>query len=134
MAETTPDVTNKDPQFSIFVGKLHRKATEKDLHDFFQECGGTIMRTTLMTNKSTGRSKGFAYMQFDTEDAMAAAIARDGETLMGKEVRVQPKRPPVRKRKRSEVEEAEKEAVETEAVETEAVGTEAVETEVVSEQ
>ena len=65
----------------IYVGNLSYNTTESALSDLFSE-HGEILSTKLITDKFSGRSKGFAFIEMADEAAADTAI----EALNGKEV------------------------------------------------
>lgn len=71
----------------IYVGNLPYSTTEDDLRNEFSECG-EIERVQLITDRETGRSKGFAFVTFTSEDAMAAALEKNNSELQGRALRI----------------------------------------------
>jgi RNA recognition motif-containing protein len=61
-------------QTKIFVGNLPFSATEAELSDFFA-AAGTVVEVHIVTDKFTGRSRGFGFVTFDSTDAVAKAVA-----------------------------------------------------------
>ncbi|KAI9501295.1 hypothetical protein BX070DRAFT_194598, partial [Coemansia spiralis] len=57
----------------IFVGGLPPSATDADLNSGFVEFGN-IVETKLMMDRETGRSRGYGFLQFDSEEAALAAV------------------------------------------------------------
>ncbi|KAF1074723.1 RNA-binding protein [Halodesulfovibrio sp. MK-HDV] len=68
---------------SIFVGNLAWSAEDDDLRDFFEECG-TVIRVRIMKDQETGRSRGFAFVDMDADEADAAIETLNGKNLMGR--------------------------------------------------
>lgn len=68
---------------SIFVGNLAWSAEDDDLRDFFEECG-TVIRVRIMKDQETGRSRGFAFVDMDADEADAAIEILNGKNLMGR--------------------------------------------------
>jgi RNA recognition motif-containing protein len=66
---------------NIYVGNLNFKVTEDDLKGIFEEFGA-VSSVKIITDKYSGRSKGFGFVEMDNDDEAKAAI--DG--LNGKEV------------------------------------------------
>jgi len=58
----------------LFVGNLSFDATENDLQDLFAGFG-PVSEVNLMTDRSTGRSRGFAFITMATEEGAKGAIA-----------------------------------------------------------
>jgi len=77
----------------LFVGNLSFNVTENDLQDAFA-AHGTVMETNLMTDRSTGRSRGFAFVTMSTpEEAQKAIAAMQGASLDGRALTVNVARP-----------------------------------------
>ncbi|VDP78650.1 unnamed protein product [Schistosoma mattheei] len=66
-------------------------STADELEAHFRGCG-PINRVTILCNKFTGHPKGFAYIEFDTRDAVEAAIALDDSSFRSRQLKVLPKR------------------------------------------
>ncbi|MBI4461112.1 MAG: RNA-binding protein [Acidobacteria bacterium] len=82
---------------NLFVGNLSFQTTESDLTSLFQSYGD-IARVQLMTDRDTGRSRGFAFVEMTEDDAAAKAAAElngkevDGRALTVNEARPRPER------------------------------------------
>ena len=73
----------------IFVGNLSFEATEQDLHDLFSADGRKVERVSIITDRETGRPRGFAFVEMaSASDAEAAISAMDGKDLHGRALRV----------------------------------------------
>jgi RNA-binding protein 39 len=59
-----------------------RKADERDLFQFFSEVG-KVVDVRIIKDTHTKRSKGIAYVEFETQDACLAAVAKSGEKVCG---------------------------------------------------
>lgn len=78
---------------SIFVGNLAFSVTEDDLQSVFAEYG-KVKRTSMPTDRETGRMRGFAFVDMENEAQESAAIeALDGADWMGREMRVNVAKP-----------------------------------------
>jgi RNA recognition motif-containing protein len=76
----------------IFVGNLSYQTTEDQLADLFSEVG-QVESATIVTDRDTGRSRGFAFVEMD-RDAGAKAIERfNGYELNGRTINVNEARP-----------------------------------------
>ena len=72
----------------LFVGNLSFDVTENDLQDLFAAFG-PVSQVNLITDRSTGRSRGFAFVTMATpEGAKAAMEGATGRNLKGRELRV----------------------------------------------
>ncbi|CAH8609510.1 unnamed protein product [Schistosoma mattheei] len=76
---------------SVYVGNVDYGSTADELEAHFRGCG-PINRVTILCNKFTGHPKGFAYIEFDTRDAVEAAIALDDSSFRSRQLKVLPKR------------------------------------------
>src|SRR5512138_439895 len=77
----------------LFVGNLSFNTTENDLQDAFA-AHGTVTDANLMTDRSTGRPRGFAFVTMSTpEEAQKAIDAMNGATLDGRNLTVNEARP-----------------------------------------
>jgi RNA recognition motif-containing protein len=72
----------------LFVGNLSFQTTENDLQDLF-EPHGKVTEVALMTDRATGRSRGFAFVSMaDTNEANAAVAALNGKEVQGRTLTV----------------------------------------------
>ncbi len=77
----------------LFVGNLSFDVTENDLQDLFATFG-PVTDVNLMTDRSTGRSRGFAFVTMATpEGAQAAIQGTAGKDLKGRSLTVNEARP-----------------------------------------
>ncbi len=78
---------------SIYVGNLSYEVTQETLSAVFQEYG-TVKRVQLPTDRETGRLRGFAFVEMNSEAEEAAAIeALDGAEWMGRDMKVNKAKP-----------------------------------------
>jgi RNA recognition motif-containing protein len=72
----------------LYVGNLAFTTTEDSLKKAFGECG-EVSEVTLMMDRETGRSRGFAFVLMSTgEQARQATERWHGATLDGRQLRV----------------------------------------------
>ena len=77
----------------LFVGNLSFNTTENDLQDAFA-AHGTVVETNIMTDRASGRPRGFAFVTMSTpEEAQAAVTAMNGASLDGRNLTVNEARP-----------------------------------------
>lgn len=69
----------------VFVGGLAPSVTGESLKSFLCQFG-QVMDATVMFDKETGRSKGFAFATFQDEESVGRAMAASGVELEGKQV------------------------------------------------
>ena len=78
---------------TIYIGNLSFQATEDDIREVFSEYG-TVNRVSLPTDRETGRKRGFAFVEMETETEEEAAIGElDGAEWMGREIRLNKAKP-----------------------------------------
>jgi RNA recognition motif-containing protein len=72
----------------LYVGNLPFSATEEDLRGLF-ETHGAIESVSVITDRETGRARGFAFVEFEEASSAEAAIqALDGRDMDGRTIRV----------------------------------------------
>ena len=72
----------------IYVGNLPFSSTEEDLKDAFGR-HGTVGSVNIITDRETGRPRGFAFVEMDEASAADDAIrALDGSDLGGRNIKV----------------------------------------------
>ena len=78
---------------NIYVGNLPREATEDDLRKAF-EAFGEVSSAKIITDKFTGDSKGFGFVEMsNNSEAQSAISGLDGKDLKGSSLRVNEARP-----------------------------------------
>ncbi|WP_416671846.1 RNA recognition motif domain-containing protein [Egbenema bharatensis] len=78
---------------SIYVGNLSYQVTQEDVEQVFAEYG-TVRNVSLPVDRETGRMRGFAFVELESEtDETAAIEALDGAEWMGRDLRVSKARP-----------------------------------------
>jgi cold-inducible RNA-binding protein len=60
-------------QNRLFVGNLSYQTTDKDLQDYFSQVGA-VTSVNLMMDKVTGKSRGFAFVEFGTPEEATKAV------------------------------------------------------------
>src|SRR5262249_23861598 len=76
----------------IFVGNLSYSTTEDQLADLFAEVG-QVESATIVTDRDTGRSRGFAFVESESEAANKAIAKFNGYELNGRTINVNEARP-----------------------------------------
>lgn len=72
----------------VFVGNLPWSHSSEDLESLFAGCG-TIVSARVITDRETGRSRGFGFVEFESDDATQKAIQElDGHEISGRPIRV----------------------------------------------
>ena len=77
----------------VYVGNLSYEATDSDLQNLFGP-HGTVQSAQVITDRDTGRSKGFGFVEMDSgEQAQAAITALNGREVNGRALTVNEARP-----------------------------------------
>lgn len=72
----------------IYIGNLPFTATESDLRSLF-EPHGDIASVNVITDRETGRARGFAFVEMEeADDASKAIRALDGADMGGRDIKV----------------------------------------------
>lgn len=83
---------------NIYVGNLSYDTTEDTLRTLFGEFG-EVESARVITDRYTGRSKGFAFVEMSAEDAAQEAIdALNGKSVDGRDLRVDKAKPRTERR------------------------------------
>jgi RNA recognition motif-containing protein len=77
----------------LYVGNLPYSATDASLREAFS-AAGTVDSVNLITDRDTGQSKGFAFVEMATDaEAQKATEALNGTTLDGRQIKVSEAKP-----------------------------------------
>ncbi len=57
----------------LYVGNLSYSVTDQDLTNLFSQCG-TVASAKVISDRATGRSKGFGFVEMSTDEEAQAAI------------------------------------------------------------
>ena len=76
----------------IYVGNLSYHTTEGDLSNLFEQVG-QVDSVNVITDRDTGRSKGFAFVEMSNEDADKAISQFNGVEMDGRALTVNEARP-----------------------------------------
>ncbi len=72
----------------IYVGNLAFSTTDQELEELFAQ-HGSVLSAKVITDRETGRSRGFGFVEMDDAAAADKAIAAlDGSQLGGRDLRV----------------------------------------------
>lgn len=78
---------------NIYVGNLSYRMSDKELEEVFAEFGA-VKSAKVITDRETGRSKGFGFIEMETAEAGNQAIeALNGNECQGRTLRVNEARP-----------------------------------------
>ena len=77
----------------LYVGNLPYSATEETLRETFSKCGD-VDSATMITDRDTGQSKGFGFVEMSRDSEAQKAIQElNGSTLDGREIKVNEAKP-----------------------------------------
>ena len=78
----------------LYVGGLSFETTDAELRTLFEQVG-TVESATIITDRYSGRSKGFGFVEMSTDAAARQAITElNGKTLGERTITVEEARPP----------------------------------------
>ena len=78
---------------NIFVGNLSYSSTEEGIRALF-EAHGEVTAVRIITDRETGRSRGFCFVEMSNdEEAQAAIAALNGQEVDGRSLKVDKARP-----------------------------------------
>ena len=84
---------------SIYVGNLPWSATQEVVESLFSPYG-EVLSVKLVSDRETGRARGFGFVEMEDADAINAIAALDGKEFDGRALRVnkaEPKKPAPRR-------------------------------------
>lgn len=86
-------VSEKMAKKNLFIGSLAYATTDESLTEFFATVG-EVESAKVMTDRDTGRSRGFGFVTFVNEDDNQKAVDQlDGKELDGRAINVSEARP-----------------------------------------
>ena len=77
---------------SLYVGNLPWSATEEEVRNLFAT-HGNVSSVKLISDRETGRARGFGFVEMDDADAASAVEALDGTSFGGRTLRVNEAQP-----------------------------------------
>jgi cold-inducible RNA-binding protein len=80
----------------LYVGNLSFQTTENDISSAFAQCGA-VESVSIITDRDSGRSKGFGFVLMDEEGADKAIATLNGSQLDGRTLTVNEAKPMVRR-------------------------------------
>jgi hypothetical protein len=91
-----------EPPYYAYVGNLDFQVDSNTLADYLSQMlpptqdgqDTTLASTRVVTDKMTGRSRGFGYVEFTAAAGLSAALGLDGADMMGSSLRVNVAAPP----------------------------------------
>jgi len=86
----------------LYVGNLSYDTNDESIKEAFAKAGN-VTEARVITDKMSGRSKGFGFVEFETEEEAAKAIEMwNGKELDGRALRVNEARPMTERAPRSD--------------------------------
>jgi hypothetical protein len=76
------DVEWEQSKVRLYVGSLSYQTTEQDLADLFGQVG-QVLSATVITDRETGRSKGFGFVEMSNDEEARRAIEELNGTMLG---------------------------------------------------
>ena len=77
---------------NIYVGNLSYNSTEDTLRSAFEQYG-SVLSARVITDRETGRSRGFGFVEMDDDAADQAIAGMNGADLDGRQLKVNEARP-----------------------------------------
>jgi len=77
---------------NIYVGNLPYRATEDEIRELFEEYG-EVHTVNLITDRDTGRARGFGFVEMERDGGNAAISALDGQDFQGRNLKINEARP-----------------------------------------
>ena len=77
---------------SIYVGNLPWSATEEQVQELFAQYGN-VLSVKLISDRETGRARGFGFVEMEDNEAAAAIEALDNNNFGGRTLRVNEAKP-----------------------------------------
>ncbi len=77
---------------TLYVGNLPWSVSEDDLNEAFRAVAD-VKSTRVITDRETGRSRGFGFVEVDDEDVERVVAAMNGTELGGRQIIVNEARP-----------------------------------------
>lgn len=80
----------------LFVRNLPFSMTDAQLSELFARCGD-VVSAKVITDRETGRSRGFGFVEYSSAEAGKKAVAElDGFSVQGRELKVEQAKDPVK--------------------------------------
>ena len=78
----------------LYVGNLSWDTQEDDLIQAFEQDGRSVTSAQIVTDRDTGRSRGFAFVEMaNSEDGQSAISGLNGTEISGRQIKVDEARP-----------------------------------------
>ncbi len=76
----------------IYCGNLPFSSTEDEVRDLFEQYG-SVLNVSLVSDRETGRPRGFGFVEMEDDGADAAISALDGVSFGGRNLKINEARP-----------------------------------------
>jgi cold-inducible RNA-binding protein len=77
----------------LYVGNLSFDTTRDDLQDLFSQAG-SVREATIIQDRNTGKSRGFAFVMMSSDEEATSAIKKfDGHAFQGRHLKVNEAKP-----------------------------------------
>jgi len=88
-----PGNFESEENMKMYVGNLAFSVTNSELENLFSQCG-TVTSAQVITDRESGRSKGFGFVEMSSTSEMESAIEKfDGSELDGRSIKVNKAKP-----------------------------------------
>ena len=78
---------------NLYLGNLSFKITEDELREIFSEYG-TIKSLKIISDRETGRSRGFGFVELEEREGAEKAIEElNGKEILGRELKINESKP-----------------------------------------
>jgi len=67
----------------VYIGNITFESTEEELEEFFEQYG-EIVSLSLIRDRQSGRSKGFAFVEYETNEMADEAVKDNGQDFQGR--------------------------------------------------
>ena len=79
----------------LYIGNLAYTVTDAQLNELFSQAG-SVISAVVIVDKHSGRSKGYGFVEFDSEETAKAAVGMfNGKDFQGRNINVNEARPMV---------------------------------------
>lgn len=69
----------------LYIGNLNFKVTEGEITEYFSKCG-TVSSVKLITDRETGRSRGFAFVEMSNQEEANEAMKLNDSEFQGRKL------------------------------------------------
>ncbi|OGX03984.1 MAG: hypothetical protein A3G87_04660 [Omnitrophica bacterium RIFCSPLOWO2_12_FULL_50_11] len=83
-------------QTKLYVGNLNYNASEEEIKTLFSKCG-TVQSVSIITDRYTGQSKGFGFVEMSSSEEAEKALELNGTDFLGRNLNVSEARPQERR-------------------------------------